>query len=509
MPNERPYLLFCLAGSALVLAVTLTYPFNNDNALYAYMADLAMHGNFPYVGSWDQNFPGIIPIQMLGILLFGHSQVGFHLFDIILQLCSVFFLYKVASKLGGPRAGCLAGLLFSFYYIQGGLWMAGERDTYASLLLFAALFFLIVKEKKFWSGVLISSTIVLRPTYGLLPLALAGYVWFEAVTDNNRKKYITRYLLGVLTPIALSVIALICTGALRQFWLATIVFNFTVYGGQGDSFPFWEPVRFYWPHLIALFYALYLLRDRRPLQLLFVGSLAAALVSLIVLYRHSIYHYHPVMSIVILLSAVGWSAIIEKISASRAKMARRSVAISGSIILLSYFLFAAFRGNTSKMVLADLAHGKLHHIEDCYTYYEGDSTFGEPVQRAVGEYLKAHTMAGQPVQMFGPYSYPQFDARLSTASRFQTIHALVMRHGDEPLKDFQLAWRTEYLMTLTQQRPKYFIVCDAPKAFRQYYGGRLGHEILREDFRELGSWVSANYVQDTIIGAFTLYRNKE
>jgi hypothetical protein len=55
-------------------------------------------------------------------------------------------------------------------------------------------------------------------------------------------------------------------------------------------------------------------------------------------------------------------------------------------------------------------------------------------------------------------------------------------------------------------KPLYFIVCDAPEAFRQYYGGRLGHEILRDDFRELGLWLDTNYYPETKIGAFTLYR---
>jgi hypothetical protein len=81
-----------------------------------------------------------------------------------------------------------------------------------------------------------------------------------------------------------------------------------------------------------------------------------------------------------------------------------------------------------------------------------------------------------------------------------------MRGEHEPLQDFQLRWRAEYLHDLEMKRPIYFIVCDAPPAFRQYYGGRLGHEILREDMTDVGAWLATHYRLETKIGAFSLYK---
>jgi hypothetical protein len=110
--------------------------------------------------------------------------------------------------------------------------------------------------------------------------------------------------------------------------------------------------------------------------------------------------------------------------------------------------------------------------------------------------------------MFGPYSYPQYRAGLLTASRFQTLHAITMRSVGDTLQLFQREWRAEYMRDMRRAMPRYFIVCDAPPAFRQYYGGRLGHEILRDDFQELGRWLDSNYSTETKIGAFTLYSAK-
>ena len=172
-----------------------------------------------------------------------------------------------------------------------------------------------------------------------------------------------------------------------------------------------------------------------------------------------------------------------------------------------YFIFATFRGNTIQHVLVDIANGRIHSLEDSYDRYEPSPDFGVRVQTQVGDYLKAHTKPEDTVQMFGPYSYPQYRAGLLTASRFQTLHALCMRGPGDTLQPFQEEWRAEYMRDMRRNKPIYFIVCDAPPAFRQYYGGRLWHEILRNDFLELGAWLDSNYYPETKIGAFTLYKN--
>src|ERR1700733_2940282 len=116
-------LFFC----GIIFSCTLTYPFNNDNALYAYMADLALKGHLPYIGSWDQNFPGIIAVQAVQIIVCGKSPLAFHLFDIVLQIFGSFLLIKIGERLYDIRAGMLAAVLASLYYVQQGFWLGGGR----------------------------------------------------------------------------------------------------------------------------------------------------------------------------------------------------------------------------------------------------------------------------------------------------------------------------------------------------------------------------------------------
>ncbi len=506
--RTNPAIPLTLLGCATIFACTLTYPFNNDNALYAYMADLALKGHLPYVGSWDQNFPGIILVHVLQILVSGHSQLAFHVFDVLLQLIGSYFLIRLGERLYNIRAGVLAAMLAALYYVQQGLWMAGERDTYVSIMVLAALYFALDRKKPLLVGVMCSVAFLFRPTYA--PFGIIFLAWY-LIPFNESRRGIWPYVFGSLLPIILTIILYTALGGLRDFWDATILFNVKIYGGSGASFPLWEPVRFYIISWLAVGVAsFYLWKKERPALYLWIALFTASVLSLLMLYRHSVYHYHPAMTLFILLSAVGWIRITDLI-ASRWSVAR--IAVPAVVIL--YFLFTTFRGNTIQHVLADIATGRIHSLEASYDRYEPSPEFGTRVQTVVGDYLIAHTHPNDTVQMFGPYSYPEYRAGLLTASRFQTLHAITMRGGSptmqsagDSLQPFQQAWRAEYMNAMRQAKPIYFVVCDAPEAFRQYYGGRLGHEILRNDFLPLGHWLDSNYFPETKVGAFTLYRRR-
>src|ERR1051325_630973 len=412
-------LLWTLAFCALVFSVTLTYPFNNDNALYAYMADLALHGHLPYIGSWDQNFPAIVAVHALQIIVSGHSQLAFHIFDIVLQLAGSFLLFKLGTTLYNERAGMLAAILCALYYVQSGLWMAGERDTYVTILLVATVLLARRGDRPIWVGVLLGAMILFRPTYGLYaPIFIVMSFW------GGCRSASLKMIVGTTMPILITALIYALNGGLRDLWEATVLFNLNIYAGEGAQFALWEPVRFYAVSLIAVAIAVLYFARRNPHALVLWSLLfAASVASLLLLYRHSVYHYHPAMTLFILMSAIGWAHV--------ADVKKWTKMLVPALVLL-FFCFQTFRGNTSQRVLRDVVSGRIHSLAECYGYYEASPEFGEAVQAAVANYLKQHTQTSDAVQMFGPYSYPQYAAELTTASRFQTLHALAMRSGANP-----------------------------------------------------------------------------
>jgi hypothetical protein len=502
--SVRTSLVLCAA--AVILSCTLTYPFNNDNTLYAYMAQLLLKGHLPYIGSWDQNFPGIVGIQAVGQLVFGESQLAFHIYDIVLQLVGLYLIVRLGKHLHSWRAGALAALLVALYFVQAGFWMGGERDAYVTWLLIGAVLLAVKSRSGFWVGVLTTSIFLIRPTYAFFGVVflswyLVGHRHSRKLGERSSRGEAAVYLIGCAIPLVVIIALYLVNGGLEELYDATILFNLRVYGGTGTVFNLWDPVRFYVPAILAAVYGLWAVwrSDRRSAALL-LGLIIASVISLLSLYRHSIYHYHPAMVLIILLSAVGWVDILQRFKF------RYAWPVGASAILL-FFTWQTLRGNTVKHVLRGIVSGNIKTLQDSYAAYEQNPEFGYRVQDSVARYLKAHTKPNDFVQMFGPYSYPQYAAGLLTASRFQTLHALTMRGEGQALQDFQLRWRQEYQRDLERLRPIYFIVCDGPPAFRQYYGGRLGHEILREDMTDVGAWLQSQYRLETKIGAFSLYRS--
>src|ERR1019366_4251515 len=95
-----------LSICGVLLSLTFAFPFIEDNIPQAYIARRLLHGELPYVGTWDQNYPGVLFVHLLA-LIFGPSAIAFHLIDVIFQLGMVWILYRLGSKLGGDVTGML------------------------------------------------------------------------------------------------------------------------------------------------------------------------------------------------------------------------------------------------------------------------------------------------------------------------------------------------------------------------------------------------------------------
>ena len=93
MVRERPQVsvfgLAVLIVCALVLMPTLTYRMGVDQGVFAYMGTELLNGRWPYVGTWESDFPGMVFLHAAELGLLGKSIVLFRLFDLLYQLGNV------------------------------------------------------------------------------------------------------------------------------------------------------------------------------------------------------------------------------------------------------------------------------------------------------------------------------------------------------------------------------------------------------------------------------------
>ena len=487
-----------LLASAVVLARTLAYPMGTDNQLYAYMAKLWLNGFMPYMGSWDQNFPGIIVIHAVELVLLGDSILAFRVWDAMFQLLTVYLVYLVTSRLYDERAGWVAGFIYALCYTHQNMNFVGERELYITLCLLGIIH-LTQKERPadLLVGLLIGFAILIRPTSGLfgIPLLIVAF-------RNGGARSVFTMLLGASLPLAVMLGYYLAIGGIDEFYEATIGFTTAVYNRLEVPSNYFdeEALRGYWRLYLFLPVGIYyVIKSRKESFLLFGFALLSAAV-LVLLHRLP-YHYQPLITFLIVFCGIGVVYLADQLADRlfRDRAVLRSLLIATLVIMVILTNFrGAFMFEWGKKVL----QGEELNLEILRTKF--NSIYPDEV--AVGRYLASHTTSADRVQGIAPLM-PMYLADRAPSSRFITAPALAMRSASGELTDFQVRWRREYLESLRTLPPRYYIIFDGDDYSRRWLNGNAGHEVLTNDLTEVHAFLQKNYIRDTVIGGFTLYRN--
>ena len=208
--------------------------------------DLYRYGKVPYIGTWDQNFPGIIYIHYLAILIFGTSDLSIRCFDTIVQLVFAGFLYRFWLRWLRPNTAALTAILYIAYYVSGGGLLLAERDVYAGMVIFVSIWLILLapqgRSPFVWyamAGLVGGLSTLLRPT-GIIPIAI---ITASLLFSSDGKWEWSRWLRAVIylsvSFIPICIVLLYYSsipGGLEAFYLATIRWNLDLYAGVDNGF---------------------------------------------------------------------------------------------------------------------------------------------------------------------------------------------------------------------------------------------------------------------------------
>src|SRR5579862_9623650 len=113
-----------LMAAALVFVAVLglpsiLYPLHADQAMFAYIGDVWLHGKLPYRDAWDIKAPGIFAIYSIAQLAFGRSMASGHIADLCATVLAAAGLFGLALRLGSGRTAVLAPMAFGIAYYTG------------------------------------------------------------------------------------------------------------------------------------------------------------------------------------------------------------------------------------------------------------------------------------------------------------------------------------------------------------------------------------------------------
>ena len=504
--------LIVIVVCAILLAPTLSFRIGVDQGVFAYMGAELLDGRWPYLQTWESDYPGIVFLHAAEILVFGKSIVGFRVFDLLYQLVNAYLIYRIAARIATVPAGILGAGMFCLIYQGWGPWNTGQREGFGMLFILLGYWLYLTAQRRpplvtaLLIGLGLGVAVTLKPT--LLALAV-GYLPLLLRWDRRSWTLLGAAVLGAVAPAATIVLIYWMKGGLTQMYEACIAYQ-SIYTARlrGD-----EPLLISWltnlPRLganawgISLLYPMFLAwgpsrHERWMLYLAYLGSVFALLVQ----GTFAGYHYLPGLAIGSVLIGTMFSQLFglgsNRVMGFTASRSRHYEMLVAALLVLAlvpiYWKAKSLRNLVTLQFLSRPAPGE----------FRNKTVFDFTEDYDVAEYLREHTQPGDAIQIWGYESLVYFLADRDAASRFQMTHPLVMRVPGEPLSPMQQRWRYEFLRDVRTRQPVYVAVVQQDNWW--WAPQEQTSEELLDDFPDWKAFIASHYQFEQRIGRFLLYR---
>lgn len=503
-----------LAGCLLILLPTLSFRVGVDQGVFAYMSAALLDGRWPYVGTWESDFPGLIFLQAAQMKVVGTSIVAFRAFDIAVQLLSAWLIHQIARRASGWVAGIIAPVLFCLIYQGYGPWNTAQREGFGLLFILAGFWLTLSSERRSpWTTAILAGlgmgvAVTIKPTL----LALSLFYLPLALRLRTRRAWGVAIAAGValVLPAAVIIAGYWAAGRLTEIYEACVAYQ-AIYTARlrGDA-----PLVLYWLQkfrglglnavvlpVVYLPFLVFSRGDRLPRLMLWLGY-AGATYAVFVQGTFAGYHYLPGLAIGAVfvgdmaMVAIDWLVARRGPRGVLRLIPPAAVLVTMAVLALSglYLRRAPIGPFTSLAWLQPPRPGEFrnHEVFDFTETYD------------TAAYLRAHTAPGEPVQVWGYESLVYFLAGRPASSRFQMTHPLVMREPGGSLTEMQQRWRREFVADVTARPPAYVAVVRDDRWW--WSPEERSSEELVADFPEWQRVLDRDYALERSIGRFLIYR---
>jgi hypothetical protein len=512
--GDPPRVAWVLAACALVLAPTLTYRIGVDQGSFAYMgAALVEHGRWPFIGTWENDFPGMVFLHAIEIAALGKSIAAFRAFDVLFQLVNAYFIFRIAAKTSGRAAGLLAAVLFCLIYQSYGPWNTAQREGFALPFVLGGYWLYLTGDRRppavtaFLAGLGLGLAVTFKPT--VLAVSLFYLPLVAGLRSRRALAIAAAGVAGLLLPAAAIITGYFMAGGLTQMYEATIAYQ-SVYTMRlrtaGSVFSDWivragQLGLHSW--VLPLVYVPYLfLRHDRPVRLMLWLGYAGSLFSVWYQGTFAGYHYLPGL-------AIG-AVLVGHIFSFAARSARAAAVMPAGIrpAAAELALALVLLGGAAAVYLRNAPIGYLVSMRFLGAPYPNefriDPVFDYTDAYNVAAYIRERTQPGQAIQVWAYNPVVYYLAERPAATRFQTSPALVMRVPGGEITPMQRRWRAEFLDGVARRPPAYIAVARGDHWW--WAPEEKTSEQLLDDFPEWKAIIDRNYVHETTIGQFLLFR---
>jgi len=244
--KEKEFILnkldFAWVGLAVVMLITLiirwkfiNVPFERDEGTYAYFGQLVLDGKIPYVDFYEMKLPGIYYCYALLVAIFGATLKGMHIGMLVVNLATIYFMFKVAWLWFNRTTAAVVALAFSFLSLNPfASGFTTQSEHLVAFFVSAGLLVLLQGLEKesmkhyFFSGILLSCSLLVKQNGAFFMLfgglAVTGHYMLNKSLDW-KSAFVSGsiFTIGSILPIAIVSGIIASQGAWDEFiyWVYT------------------------------------------------------------------------------------------------------------------------------------------------------------------------------------------------------------------------------------------------------------------------------------------------
>jgi 4-amino-4-deoxy-L-arabinose transferase-like glycosyltransferase len=521
-----------LAAFGVAAVGSLFYPFARDQGIFAWAADQILAGGVPFRDAWDQKGPATHYTYALVQLVFGRGMWGVRVLDLLAVAATQWAIITLVRPRAGWFAALTSALVFGGLHYRLNDWNTAQPDAWGGMLALAAVTVLARPVRKASKGSAgtpaaagaVSAELVAGALIGVATLykvtlavmLLPPLVYTLARERSDRRQVISRVLAigaSFSLTLALGLACLAAQGGLGPFLEIQWTFNRLVHGGYA------HPILVHMQalHAVALRCGLYLpllaagvatavmWRRERALTLALWAAIGAGLFALIAQQQYFLYHAAPLFGPLAALAGIGAAWAPGRLLAAWRRGQWARVLIGPALALA---LMWAIQPPYNIAGFRTFVYGDLSVAE--YRAQFGRPDFPIPVYWDVANYIRETTRSDETVLVWAFEPLIAYLADRRTVSRFGFHYPLTAcrwpwLRASARLTDLCQAYRDEMVAAVRAQPPAVIAVAFDDVTILTPRSSR--DELMH--FPELHGLILNQYVHDTTIGNFDLWRRAD
>nr|AUN37554.1 hypothetical protein [uncultured bacterium] len=510
---KRPvFLLLALIVVITLIALpTLTYPLGRDQGEFATIGRGILDGRIPYVDLWNPKPPAIFYVYAAAIRLFGRSSEAVRVLDLLMFPPLAATLYWIGKRLASSRVGLWATLLFGVFYFTETFWTLSQNDGIVLLPMALALACAIKaadaeKRSALWalaSGALSAYVIWYKYPFALfVGVAVFAYVWVRARRASPLQwRDIGAFIVGGLLIGIGGIAHMMAIGAWDALVQSALVTASYTAQGNGDLISAMQTaLGFRWQQwgalfILALIGLMLAIRrfNRRSLWWIVLVWLIAGTAMMLVQLKFYDYHWLPMLPPLALIGAGALEAIVNAIFRKGDLPGRPYTTIlhGGAAVALLLVMLTVIGARTFPYLT-----GREDQVAYYHQFQAGEFVADESLE--VANFLKARVAPGDSLFIWGFRPEVYYLSQLNPAVRFIFQFPLVANW-------YPVEWRKQTADILWAALPPYVLVLQVDY-MPWVTGNNEDSNTDLQGYTELNNWLEFNYVRDSQIGNFLIWR---